>query len=59
MRIYGSGNAGNDVYHVTIWAANFCPGERDDSLLLAYVLVVWEAIGTCKTSRQSDRLARE
>ena len=56
MAIHGSGS---DVYHATIWAANSCPGERDDSLLLVCALVVWEAIRIRKISRQWDRLARE
>ena len=59
MNIYCSGNAGNAVYHVTTWGANSCPDEKDDSLLLVCALVVWEAIRTCKISRQWDRLPRE
>jgi len=48
MPIYVSGN---DVSQATIWAANSCPGEIGDSLLLVYGLVVWEAIRTRKISR--------
>jgi len=56
MPIYGSGS---DISQATIWAANSCPGEIGDSLLLVYGLVAWEAIRRRKISRQSDRLARE
>lgn len=46
------------VVRATIWAANSCPGGRDDNLLLVYAPVAWEAIETRKISRQLDRPSR-